>query len=457
MSTISASTTTTTAYKVTADTTGTLVLQTGSTPTTAVTIDTSQRVGIGTSTPTATLSLSQATARIIAVSTGDNASFFQAASNNGAGNIFYSGIDNSTGSSFGATPYAGVMWHSGSYPLLFANNNTERGRFDTSGRFLVGLNTAVQSWGSGASQQIQIAASGANYPGLSAYAYSAGSTAGGMLILGHSRNTTVGSITQTQSGDSLGYIIFEGAHSGNALVGGAYISSTQTGSAGASYIPAALQFFTSDAVSGNAERARIDSSGNLAVGTTNAGNRRLYVQGNTAATGTYITTLDNASGTAANTFGLQINYSQSAPNGGSNQFFDCMDTGGLRARFKSNGGLDNYSANNSNLSDRREKTNFAPAGEYLSKICAIPVQTFNYIDQNMEEDGGLTLGVVAQDVQAVAPELVTETNWAAKDEEPKMRLSIYQTDLQYALMKCIQEQQAIIETLTNRITALEAK
>lgn len=42
MSTISSSTTTTTAYKVTADTTGTLVLQTGATPTTAVTIDGSQ-------------------------------------------------------------------------------------------------------------------------------------------------------------------------------------------------------------------------------------------------------------------------------------------------------------------------------------------------------------------------------------------------------------------------------
>jgi len=47
MSTISASTTTTTAYKVAADTTGTLVLQTGATPTTAVTIDGSQNVGVG--------------------------------------------------------------------------------------------------------------------------------------------------------------------------------------------------------------------------------------------------------------------------------------------------------------------------------------------------------------------------------------------------------------------------
>jgi 2-polyprenyl-6-methoxyphenol hydroxylase-like FAD-dependent oxidoreductase len=75
----------------------------------------------------------------------------------------------------------------------------------------------------------------------------------------------------------------------------------------------------------------------------------------------------------------------------------------------------------------------------------------------MEEDGGLTLGVIAQDVQAVAPELVMESNWASKDEPEKLRLSIYQTDLQYALMKCIQEQQAIINELKTRIETLEAK
>jgi hypothetical protein len=44
MSTISASTTSSTAYVVSADTTGALVLQTGATPTTAVTIDASQNI-----------------------------------------------------------------------------------------------------------------------------------------------------------------------------------------------------------------------------------------------------------------------------------------------------------------------------------------------------------------------------------------------------------------------------
>jgi hypothetical protein len=49
MSTISSSTTTTTAYTVSADTTGTLVIQTGATPTTAVTVNTSGALGVGSS------------------------------------------------------------------------------------------------------------------------------------------------------------------------------------------------------------------------------------------------------------------------------------------------------------------------------------------------------------------------------------------------------------------------
>jgi hypothetical protein len=207
------------------------------------------------------------------------------------------------------------------------------------------------------------------------------------------------------------------------------------------------------------ERARIDSSGNLLVGTTSLlGSGKVGVLKSTAG---QVLVLQNSVvpvlfGDAP--YGISISYTGGAPNNTQSEFLYFDDnTPTLRMSVRSNGGIANYSANNVNLSDRREKTNFAPAKSYLDVICAIPVQTFNYIDQNMEDDGGLTLGVVAQDVQAVAPELVMESNWASKDEEPKMRLSIYQTDLQYALMKCIQEQQALITTLTDRITALENK
>jgi hypothetical protein len=203
------------------------------------------------------------------------------------------------------------------------------------------------------------------------------------------------------------------------------------------------------------EAMRIDASGNLLVGVTVAQS----FSGVTAAQNFVTPTNGNwAAGfrntTATTPWGVAIDYTGVNPNNATSDFLYCS-AGGLRFSVMSNGGIKNYQANDLNISDRREKTNFLPAKSYLDAICAIPVQTFNYIDQNMEDDPSVTLGVVAQDVQTAAPELVTESNWGT-EEDPKMRLSIYQTDLQYALMKCIQEQQATIEALTARIAALES-
>ncbi len=201
-------------------------------------------------------------------------------------------------------------------------------------------------------------------------------------------------------------------------------------------------------LAGNTERARIDSSGNLLVGTTSqptfATSRAVVSYGNAD----YAFAVVNSN---AVPYGMAMGYTGAAPNSTSSAFFYCQDSGPTqRFSVRSNGGVYNYQANDVNLSDRREKTNFAPAKSYLDTICAISVQTFNYIDQNMEEDPGLTLGVVAQDVQAVAPELVMESNWGSKDD-PRMRLSIYQTDLQYALMKCIQELKAEVDSLKSQL------
>ena len=209
----------------------------------------------------------------------------------------------------------------------------------------------------------------------------------------------------------------------------------------------------------------LNASGQLLINRTtdspSAGGSLLQVTGTPA---TWVTYFENTNSSGSSCYGILLKYLNASPNNTGNQFLYFADSTTLRMSVLSNGGISNYSANNVNLSDRREKTNFAPSKSYLDVICAIPVQTFNYIDQNLEEDGGLTLGVVAQDVQAVAPELVHESNWANKDEPEKMRLSIYQTDLQYALMKSIQElsvlvtaQSATITSLTERITALEGK
>jgi hypothetical protein len=186
---------------------------------------------------------------------------------------------------------------------------------------------------------------------------------------------------------------------------------------------------------------------NFIVGATtqpNAGVRAKFAV--SYSLGDYTVSLLNSN---SSPYGIYLKHTTDV-NGTGNPFYVGLGAANTRFAVRSNGGIENYSANNVNLSDRREKTNFSPAKSYLDVICAIPVQTFNYVDQNMEQDPGLTLGVVAQDVQSVAPEFVMESNWGT-NETPRMRLSIYQTDLQYALMKCIQELKAQNDVLMARL------
>jgi hypothetical protein len=273
----------------------------------------------------------------------------------------------------------------------------------------------------------------------------------GSLCVGSVHSGDAGTVTVsignpgTTSG---GLQLWAGSAQEHYIQWGDSTSGTDTYRGAISYTHAsdAMKFWT-----GSTERMRIDSSGNLLVGTTaTVGGAKFLVEGSVA------DDLVRFRNTNASPYGLLVNYTTASPNGTTNGFLECYDSTGQRATIRSNGGIANYSANDVNLSDRREKTNFAPAKSYLNTICAIPVQTFNYIDQNLEEDPGLTLGVVAQDVQEVAPELVMESNWGT-EEAPKQRLSIYQTDLQYALMKAIQELKGINDAQAQIITALTAR
>ena len=200
----------------------------------------------------------------------------------------------------------------------------------------------------------------------------------------------------------------------------------------------------------NNESMRIDTSGNLLVGATSLGaTEKFNVTGSNT---NFVSRFYNAN--ASNPNGVGVFYSALSPNGSSNAFFYAADSTALRFNVASNGGIANYSANNTNLSDERLKKDVQLAGLYLDKICAIPVKTFLYNDQT---DNDLNLGVIAQDVDAVAPELVCRDGWKDKNGEPTDYLTIYQTDLQYALMRCIQELSAKNDALEARLAALEAK
>jgi hypothetical protein len=254
--------------------------------------------------------------------------------------------------------------------------------------------------------------------------------------------------TGTGAGDKGRLDFYSADNSGTAYQLGYMDYDRSDGTGTASYIAWANR------VSGTvAERMRIDSSGNLLVGTTSQLSTEKF---GVLSSGTnQMVYFRNSNATTP--AGIIVNYSVATPNNTGSEFLFCNDPSQTRMTIRSNGGIANYSGNNVNLSDSREKTNFSPSKSYLDIVCAIPVQTFNYIDQNREQDDGLTLGVVAQDVQAVAPELVSESDWSSEKDGSKMRLSIYQTDLQYALMKSIQELKAINDTQAATINALTAR
>ena len=390
-----------------------------------------------------------------------------------ASNPSYEGTDSNTGIFFPAAD-----------TIAFAEGGTEVARFDSSGNFGIGtLSPAYRLdvtggtgsfGGSSGVGAIRVAGAGGVWfwidnPTTTTMRLSSGATPGtGAMVLDSSGNVGIGTSSPTAK---VG-VISDGAPSasGNMATGlyvaagaGSYAINIGANSTGQySWINSAFQNNSGVAAplvfaTGATERARMTSGGYFKASNTGtyANITGSYHEFVTNANELVLSIVNSSATTSAQVGGIGFSYTGAAPNSAVFEFLRGQDTAATRFTMRSNGGLVNYQANNVNLSDRREKTNFAPAGEYLSKICAIPVQTFNYIDQS-EDDPGLTLGVVAQDVQAVAPELVTESDWGT-EEEPKMRLSIYQTDLQYALMKCIQEQQQMIEELKAKVAALEAK
>lgn len=134
-SVISAGTTAGTAIAIAGDTTGNLAFQTNGT-TTAMTITTSQNVGIGTTSPARILDIAAPNPGAggglrVTASTGTNGANMQVT--NSGGN-FYHAIDTSGGGSFGSA-YSANIWYDGNYPMRFATNNQVQMIINGAGEF----------------------------------------------------------------------------------------------------------------------------------------------------------------------------------------------------------------------------------------------------------------------------------------------------------------------------------
>jgi len=259
---------------------------------------------------------------------------------------------------------------------------------------------------------------------------------GTMIYANSSGNVGIGTTTMTRNLNVSGSNAAVGVNLNNSGTSGRSYSIFSTNSSASAV--GALAFYDDTA---GAYRAVIDSSGNLLVGNAaQVWDERIlgYRSTNNVVGGFYSTSSSYTSSvircqteTAAGT-GWYLFEGRAA--GGSFQY-------GIRG----NGTVA--------TSDERRKKNIEPARSYLQDICSIPVVKYNW--KTDLDDAPKELGWIAQDVAKVFPNMVVTHHDGPNDDQEVLLLK--KEVFLPMLMKCIQEQQQMIETLQAKVAALEAK
>jgi hypothetical protein len=324
-----------------------------------------------------------------------------------AGTPAYQGSDANTGMFFPAAD-----------TIAFAEGGTEVMRIDSSGN--VGIGTSSPSY------RLDVVASG---------------------------GTTISGVYDTNSGGNSQAI----ARLRTAGTGAGYWDiGTGNNSSG---LNGALRFFDNIAA---AERARIDSSGNMmwnGTNTTTSNGNAGYIYKFFGAANNVIIPLESS---GSNKFGIfeyrrtgrtsartsQISIGENASSQGEVQVYSSAANADLSGGVVLANGATSWSA----ISDMRLKTvtgMYTNALQDLAKIQAIKF-TWKHDQSNTPQ-----VGVSAQSVELAVPEAIsTSRNISTPDDETDY-LSVRYTELIPLMIASIQEQQALITSLTARIAALE--
>lgn len=121
-------------------------------------------------------------------------------------------------------------------------------------------------------------------------------------------------------------------------------------------------------------------------------------------------------------------------------------------------------ANSQNLSDERLKQDIEDLPSALENVKALRAVTFNWIDEERRRDTK-ELGLIAQEALEIYPEMVDSTDFVGSKENEETlekeggeeRYFMHYEKLSVVLLKAMQEQQELIETLQAKVAALEAK
>ena len=419
------------------------VFQTGGTE--ALRIDSSQRVGIGTSSPNYELTVGGSDAinsiQLLSSTTGTGAT---------------------NGLRFWNTGSSVAMWNYDNTPTLFGTNNTERARFDTSGNLLVGTTSSANTTDGvriTSGGYITIAQDAASVPTL----YLNKITNDGQYINFQKDGTEIGSIGVTNSDNLfIGGTNHSGLQFGTSIIyptGGTGLANTATVDighssykfkdlhlSGTAYTGGYIRGSSSDANklilkasssttelhaaggtglifkgNGDNERARIDSSGNLLVGTTSS---TPSTGGNSITGGStgYIVT-SHADGTASGNWYHAFRYN-------TNTIGSITQSGTTAVLY-----------NTSSDARLKDVTGEARGLEVITKL--------NPVAYNWKADGKADEGLIAQEVKELVPNAVT----GSEDEHYQMDYSKLVTHL----VKGMKEQQEQIESLKSEIANLKGE
>ena len=190
------------------------------------------------------------------------------------------------------------------------------------------------------------------------------------------------------------------------------------------------------------ERARIDSNGILLVGATSTTGLQLATAGGLATDGKNYLWITRSGGGGST---VDIGRTSSA---GTGNYVEWWYNGTNTGTVSTNGSTTTYGTS----SDYRLKENIAPMTGALNKVSQLKPCTYVW-----KSTGEESQGFIAHELQEVVPECVTGEKDAVNEDGSIKPQGIDTSFLVATLTAAIQEQQALITTLTERITAIESK